>query len=513
MRHLFRYLWVYIALTASGNLWAQAEANYCITDTGQLISSVQTDAIHLVKGTNIVELTCSFVDTNILSLPMNGLHSVVIQSNQQTPLERQASHFYSVLIPSDTVRLTLNVSNQRARDYRLYIESVTRFNQRVTTHTITLFLFIGFCSGLALYVGLLGRGIKQSGFYAYSTYLFFAVAFFAFQEGLLNYFSPHTTWQNDVSYQSLLAGFVVFFATTFLTRLLDLKILLNRRFYQLILVSAGAVMVSGVVIFVFPESSQLGLSGFMAWTTLAIIFTLFIIAGYASIQRVNSAAIVFTALSIIFVAMLFRVALNDISDFMTRYALIISTAIESFLFAYAASEKVKYLEVEKAQAYLTASEDPLCSLMNRRGWEMAVERKIERFRKREGIFVLLFIDMNDFKQINDEHGHPFGDKVLKTFAKILRHKTREGDIIGRFGGDEFVVFAHALNPSQARRIEQRYRENLQQRDIWIDGQQLSISASVGGIIEEVEHAELSSMLQRADLDMYQQKTEAKAKIS
>ncbi|WP_100657959.1 GGDEF domain-containing protein [Alteromonas flava] len=494
--------------------WSQADVGFCRTQSGGLISNVQSDNVKLVEGSNVLQLQCRLSQPSVLSLPLVGLSSVIIQSPSPVPLERQNSHFYSVLLPaSDDLTLTVNIDSQRSRPYLLYLESITEFNQRITSHTIALFLFVGFAIGLAMYVGLLGRGIKQSGFYAYSAYLFFVAAFFSLQEGLLNYFLPLGSWQNDIANQSLLAGCVVFFATLFLARLLDLKLLINRHLYLAIIGAAAAVMSLGILIFFAPALSTKGLGLMMAWTTLAVIFSLFVISGYAAVQRIHTANIVFCALAIVFIAMLFRVWLNDLSIFLTRYGLIVSTAIESFLFAYAASEKVKHLEVEKAHAFLTASEDPLCRLLNRRGWEMAVQRKIDRYRDRDGVFLLLFIDLNDFKSINDDRGHTFGDKVLQTFAKILRHQTREGDIVGRFGGDEFVVFAHAITHAHAKRIRQRYAQKLQQRDVWIDGQALPLSAAVGNHVVEVEQANLASMLQSADLNMYQHKQELKATTS
>ena len=210
-------------------------------------------------------------------------------------------------------------------------------------------------------------------------------------------------------------------------------------------------------------------------------------------------------MSMVLFAMIFRIWLTDLSEFLNRYALIVSTAIESFLFAVAASEKVKYLEEERSRAYYSATQDTLCPVMNRRGWILAVKRKIDYYQKRGGIVVLQFIDLNDFKSLNDNYGHSFGDKVLQTFAKIIRHQAREDDVVGRLGGDEFVVFSHALSSAQAQRINQRFDSKLANLKLNIDNRAISLTASVGCVALDAKDANLDRMLEQADIQMYQRK--------
>lgn len=242
----------------------------------------------------------------------------------------------------------------------------------------------------------------------------------------------------------------------------------------------------------------------MGWSTLVLVFIIFCIAGYAAINRVHTANLIFIGLSTVLFGMIFRIWLTDLSEFLHRYALVIGTVIESFIFAFAASEKVRYLEQQKSKAYHSATQDDLCPVMNRRGWTLAVKRKIEYYQQRGGIAVLQFININDFKSINDNYGHNVGDRVLQTIAKIIRHQAREDDVVGRLNGDKFVVFSYALSEPQAQRISQRLSKKLENLKLSIEDNAIVLSANVSSINMEAEKAELSEMLSLADMQMQNQ---------
>ena len=119
--------------------------------------------------------------------------------------------------------------------------------------------------------------------------------------------------------------------------------------------------------------------------------------------------------------------------------------------------KRKYLEQERA-----AATDPLTNVMNRRNFEMLVREAIQR-RKRTEKCALLVFDIDNFKKINDARGHQAGDQVLKEFSKILTEAFRKSDAIGRFGGDEFVVFVKGM-PEKSDRSETRIYKRENKRD-------------------------------------------------
>jgi len=125
---------------------------------------------------------------------------------------------------------------------------------------------------------------------------------------------------------------------------------------------------------------------------------------------------------------------------------------------------------------------------------------------------LLYIDLNDFKQINDRWGHAIGDKVLKVVADIMRHQLRSKDCIGRVGGDEFVALGHFNLHNEAENLALRIKARLEHFNLQVDTHtNLELSASVGYVIFDTPALSLEQMLKKADESMYLVKNSKKQK--
>ncbi len=128
----------------------------------------------------------------------------------------------------------------------------------------------------------------------------------------------------------------------------------------------------------------------------------------------------------------------------------------------ALSEEVLALhdEVDDLQDALAAAEsladiDALCPVFNRRAFEREVRREIALAGRFRTCLSLIFIDLDNFKRVNDVYGHAAGDDVLVTISEILARNTRETDVVGRLGGDEFgIVLAHAARADSELKAEQ-----------------------------------------------------------
>jgi diguanylate cyclase (GGDEF)-like protein len=197
---------------------------------------------------------------------------------------------------------------------------------------------------------------------------------------------------------------------------------------------------------------------------------------------------------------------------MQRYALIIAFAIEAFVLAVAVSARIKNIRSDKALAESQANTDELCNVLNRRGWDKKAKDVLAEQKEKGGVICLLYIDLDEFKQTNDQWGHDTGDKVLKVVAEIIRHQLRSNDNIGRIGGDEFVALGIFNDSSEAESLAKRVQQRLRSFNLHIDKKTtLQISASVGHVIYDKPPKDVGTMLSRADESMYQIKRSSKQK--
>jgi diguanylate cyclase (GGDEF)-like protein len=169
---------------------------------------------------------------------------------------------------------------------------------------------------------------------------------------------------------------------------------------------------------------------------------------------------------------------------------------------------------ERDRQEALARTDELTGLLNRRSMNLELERLLARPNtSRDGLAVLL-VDLDDFKRINDTHGHPCGDAVLRAVAGILKSNVRPGDLPCRIGGDEFaVVFPHVtreLAGSRAETIRQRICEDpLELRGF---GRRVTVSVSMGGAcLRPGEN--VAELFARADQGLYAAKRRGKNRLT
>ncbi len=173
----------------------------------------------------------------------------------------------------------------------------------------------------------------------------------------------------------------------------------------------------------------------------------------------------------------------------------------------AAEERVEYL------AYY----DTLTGLPNRNELAKRLEMEVSRVRRNRNHGALLFIDLDNFKYINDSMGHPAGDELLKQMAQRLRGSVRGDDTVARLGGDEFIVILSGLSEdpveavSHAREIATKIR-NAIALECRVGEVDLHITASIGISMITVEHSDGDDLLRFADTAMYQAKREGRNRL-
>lgn len=146
--------------------------------------------------------------------------------------------------------------------------------------------------------------------------------------------------------------------------------------------------------------------------------------------------------------------------------------------------------------------DPLTHLYNRRHLMMRLEEELGRVRRGKPLAVLM-IDLDRFKRVNDQHGHQRGDEVLMAIAGAIREATREVDVPGRYGGDEFVVLLPDTTPPQAEAVGERLVAAVRGQGESFD-RELPVTASVG-LAQARRGDEARPLIQRADALAYRAK--------
>ena len=157
--------------------------------------------------------------------------------------------------------------------------------------------------------------------------------------------------------------------------------------------------------------------------------------------------------------------------------------------------------------------DPLTGCMNRRQFETRLSREWRQARRRNASLALLAIDLDHFKEINDRHGHPIGDGVLRDLGDIMKATARDTDAVGRIGGDEFVILLPDTGWQGAMTFAERLRKNVDDHAFGTDQLRLEITVSVGVATQKgSDDLDSSSLMEAADRSLYRAKSEGRNRI-
>jgi len=159
-----------------------------------------------------------------------------------------------------------------------------------------------------------------------------------------------------------------------------------------------------------------------------------------------------------------------------------------------------------------ASHDPLTGLLNRREFEQRVRATVEHREAEEGQHAVLYLDLDQFKVVNDTSGHAAGDELLRQVGALLRPRLREGDVLARLGGDEFGVLLPHCPPSPALRIAEALRKAIVDFRFAWKNRSFTIGVSIGLVnLAEGPHT-LASVLSAADAACYLAKDKGRNRV-
>lgn len=159
-----------------------------------------------------------------------------------------------------------------------------------------------------------------------------------------------------------------------------------------------------------------------------------------------------------------------------------------------------------------ALRDQLTGLLNRRGFRESAERALAQGRRSGRSAAAMLVDLDHFKRINDEHGHEVGDAALRKFGQALSARVRQSDVVGRWGGEEFVVLLTGADAAQALSVAESCRRALAL--LSVDGRRgpIPVTASYGVAADDCETADLDALIRRADAAMYRSKRAGRDRV-
>jgi diguanylate cyclase (GGDEF)-like protein len=166
---------------------------------------------------------------------------------------------------------------------------------------------------------------------------------------------------------------------------------------------------------------------------------------------------------------------------------------------------IKYDEGVKHKLIELASTDDLTNIMNRRIYDIEFRREFANAKRYGRDLSLISIDLDHFKEVNDQHGHFFGDLVLKMFTTEVSSLLRAGDIFSRWGGDEFCILLPQTNVENAMRVAEKIRAVVKNISVKTDTKQISFTVSLGVAGYRSEDEDASEILERADRALYEAK--------
>ena len=160
----------------------------------------------------------------------------------------------------------------------------------------------------------------------------------------------------------------------------------------------------------------------------------------------------------------------------------------------------------------SAELDALTGMLNRNAIDLALSHAFIEAHKNDRPLAVLFVDVDGFKLVNDTYGHACGDQCLRHLADVLSRTLRPGDLLGRYGGEEFLILLPAPGDDQAREIGERIRLQIEESVVEWQGQKVKLTVSVGVATRLVHEQTPTQALERADRALYSAKNEGRNRV-
>ena len=201
---------------------------------------------------------------------------------------------------------------------------------------------------------------------------------------------------------------------------------------------------------------------------------------------------------------------STLTDVAEEFAELVAVAAAAAVLRYL--HRAEMEEISRLRR--SANVDGLTGLASRSFFERAARRRVERAMENGTSLSCVLLDVDDFKAYNDSHGHEAGDEILRCVARIMRESARADDLIGRHGGEEFVLLVNG-DAEGALEVAERIRETIQRECVPATENPLEhpITVSLGVVSLSEETKSLERLIAMADAEMYRSKKTGKNRVS
>jgi diguanylate cyclase (GGDEF)-like protein len=186
-------------------------------------------------------------------------------------------------------------------------------------------------------------------------------------------------------------------------------------------------------------------------------------------------------------------------------------AFEAIVLSLGLADRALTMRRDRDSVRVLADRDALTNLLNRRAWTEAAHNMLAEAIDTGQPIAVLFLDLDHFKVLNDRQGHAAGDRALVTVSEVLSTELRPSDLLGRYGGEEFVAMLYGVNQEQAEQVATRLCRRVHRLEIPVDQKELLLSVSIGLAMRSMGDT-LESLIERADQAMYYVKLNGRNRV-
>lgn len=407
--------------------------------------------------------------------------------------------------PPGKTRLLLRIETADPMLVPLYFSGITTSHGREQSETAFYSFVYGAMFALSVYNLMLFAGLRQRRYLFYSLYMGSYLAMTASYSGI----GMTLLWPSAVAWQQwappllmlCFASAGLAFATNFLHTKRH-----QPRLYRAIQIFLAAYFAMFATCFLLDEQ---GPALRLAFVLVPVFSVLMLYMGVSSWLSGNQSARYFMlgTLASVFGASVTALTVTGVIPYtqIGYYAVDIGMVLDAMLLALALADLVRRNEQARMTAERNARIDPLTGLNNRRGFLPVAESLWSLVSRKNRNICVAVIDIDHFKTINDQYGHAAGDRILQKIAGELNRSRRKGDLLARWGGEEFTLLLPETDQAEAHKVAERFRHNVEQLVITDRDKVIRCTISIGVASRHSEHVTLDHAIATADQNLYQAK--------